>query len=56
MLTLHMRPNSVVVCRELIEQVVQMLLAEDDKLRQALKFDRLYETLAASIQIWAGFR
>ena len=38
MLTLHVRPHLVVIHREISEQIVQMLLAKDDELRQAFKF------------------
>ena len=46
-------PRSVVIVDKLRHEVIQLPLAEDNELAQALQLDRLNEPLASAVQIWA---
>ncbi len=39
--TLHMRSLRIVILRNLVRQIIEMLLAKHDKLIETLQFDRL---------------
>ena len=46
-------PRRVVIVDKLRHEVIQVPLAEDNELAQALQLDRLNEPLASAVQIWA---
>ncbi len=46
-----MWPMSVIIGNEFVDKVIQMLLAQHHKMVQAFVFERLYKSLAISVQI-----
>jgi len=47
-----MRPMLAVIGKEIADQMVEILLAENYKFREALKLNNLNDSFTSSVQVW----